>query len=141
MEPADTLGGSTPFAKVDPSLRTVYGWASVITKAGEPVVDVQGDIIEPEELTKAAHAFITDARVGGIMHWQGPDKNPIPIGHVVESMVFTNDVQKALGISLGFEGWWMGMKVTDDAVWKMVQDGRLRAFSIGGSGKRVAAED
>ena len=36
--------------KTDDEQRMVYGWASVVTEKGEPVVDRQGDVIEPDTL-------------------------------------------------------------------------------------------
>jgi hypothetical protein len=40
--------------KADDEQRIVWGWASVITEDGVPVVDTQGDVIRPETLMKAA---------------------------------------------------------------------------------------
>jgi len=108
----------------------IYGWASVIEVDGEQVVDSQNDIIKIDELTKAAHAFVSDARLAKTMHaGEG-------IGEIVESIVFAPDVQKSLGIDLGKVGWFIGMKVNDSDVWKRVKSGELAAFSIGGRGFR-----
>jgi len=130
---------SVPFTKRDDSLRTVWGWASLATQDGQPVVDLQGDIIAVEELQKAAHEFMDASRTGGIMHIKDGD-TAVKIGTVVDSIVLTSDVQKALGIALPCEGWWIGVKVHDDSVWRDVQSGKLGAFSIGGSGVRTAVE-
>jgi hypothetical protein len=46
----------------------VYGWASVVTEKGEPVVDRQGDVIEPDTLVKAVNNFMEHVRVGKAMH-------------------------------------------------------------------------
>lgn len=120
--------------KLDEEKRLVWGWASVVTEGGESVVDRQGDVIEVDELQRAVHKFMTDYRVGGNMH------DELGIGTVVESIVLTKQVQDALGIDLGREGWFVGLKVDNDAVWKRVKSGELRAFSIGGSGTRTAIE-
>ena len=56
------------FAKVDDDQRIVYGWASVIKRDGALVDDHQGDVIEMEELEKAAHRYVQTARVGKAMH-------------------------------------------------------------------------
>jgi hypothetical protein len=128
-----------PFAKTDDELRVVYGWASVTKIGGEEVVDNQDDVIDTHDLVKAVHDFMLDSRVGGIMHMRGED-GPVVIGSVIESIVLTDDVQKTLGIDLGMEGWFIGIKVMNDTVWKMVKDGRLKAFSIGGKGVRVPVE-
>lgn len=122
--------GATGITKVDDDKRLVWGWASVSTRKGAPVEDLQGDMIDTEDLVVAAHGFMKDYRVGGSMH------SEMGIGTVVESMVFTKELQNALGIDLGMEGWLIAVKVDSEAVWKRVKSGELRAFSIGGSGRR-----
>lgn len=117
--------------KIDPDQRLVYGWASVIEENDDPVVDLQGDVIKVEALTTAAHDFMEE-RAGGVMHEDFGGH----IGTVVESMVFSRELQKALGIDLKKVGWLIALKVTDDRVWKDVKDGTLKAFSIGGVGVR-----
>ena len=117
-------------AKLDPEQRIVWGWASVVSENGKPVVDRQGDVIEIDELQRAAHDFIAFYRTGGAMHAK------LGIGVVVDSIVFTDAVQQALGIELGREGWFVGMKVVDDATWEAVKAGEYEGFSIGGTGLR-----
>ena len=112
----------------------VYGWASVIEKDGKEIVDRQDDVIKIDELLTAAHEFVSDARVAKLMH-QGEE-----IGEIVESIVFTKELQKALGIDLKQIGWFIGMHVIDDDIWKMVKQGELGAFSIGGKAIREDIE-
>lgn len=121
-------------AKVDVERRIVYGWASVIEEGGNPVVDSQGDVISEATLVDSAQRFMQEVRTGKAMH-SGPR-----VADVVESMVFTKELQSALGIDLGRIGWMIAMKVNDAAVWKRVKDGDLGAFSIAGYGKRVEVE-
>lgn len=121
--------------EADAKMGRVWGWASVIEKDGKPVIDHQGDMIEPEELVKAAHDFITNSRTAGVMHSRA-DGQPVKIGHVVESVVLTRDLQKALGINLDRAGWLIGMQITDPTVKQQVSDGVLKSFSIGGKGRR-----
>ena len=121
---------SAPIVKVDDEQHMVWGWASVITENGDAVTDRQGDQIDIADLVKAAHGFITDSRVGGDMH------DIMGIGAVVESIVFAPEVQKALGVDLGKVGWFIGLKIEDDGVWKRVKSGELAAFSFGGRGVR-----
>jgi hypothetical protein len=113
-----------------------WGWASVIEKGGEALTDHQGDQVEEEELMKAAHDYMTNSRKGGVLHIKKGGK-PMEAGHVVESMVFTHDLQKALGIDLGQVGWLVGYQITHPEVRKAVARGDLPEFSIGGSGERV----
>lgn len=117
--------------KIDSDKRLVWGWASVIEKGGKPVVDYHDDIIDEEDLVKAAHEFMSEHRHGKSMHEGGQ------VAEYVESMVFTHDVQKALGIDLGMVGWFVGAKVTDDNVWKRIKSGELKMFSIGGTANRI----
>jgi hypothetical protein len=118
--------------KMDEEQHIVYGWASVVEENGQPVVDSQGDIISISDLTKAAHEFIMHYRTGKTMHVGEAT------GVIVESMVFSKDIQDALGINLDKQGWFIGYKVLDDAIWDMVKNGTLKAFSIGGMGRRIA---
>jgi hypothetical protein len=51
-------------------------------------------------------------------------------------MVFTAQKQEALGIDLGKVGWFIGMKIYDDKIWRQVKEGKFPAFSIGGLAQR-----
>ena len=115
-----------PIEKVDEEKRIVWGWAYVCEKHGVPVIDHSGDIMEAEEVEKAAHAFVLDSRQGGVMH-------EAEAGVIVDSIFFSQDVQKALGVSLDCVGWFIGMRVQDDAAWELVKSGKLSMFSIGGT--------
>jgi len=112
--------------KADDEQRLVYGWASVVTEKGEPVVDRQGDVIEPETLVKAVNNFMENIRVGKEMH-KGDQ-----IGAVIHSMPVTKEIGESLGIQSDREGWIVAFKVYDDDVWARVKSGELAAFSIGG---------
>lgn len=110
----------------------VYGWGSVVTEAGVPVVDKQGDIIDIFELRGAVHEFIAKSRNVGAMH------TTFDHGEIVDSFVLPQAVQRALGFDLGREGWIVGARVTDPAIAKRVKSGELKGFSLGGSGVREA---
>lgn len=112
----------------------VSGWANVAINAdGSIPLDWQGDIISPEELEKAANAFMIDYRQSGTMH-RGSS-----VGIVVESIVFTKDKQIALGIPEGIVpmGWFITVKLFDKEVFDKVKSGHLKMFSIQGKGQRV----
>lgn len=119
-------------SKVDQELGVIYGWASIVVEDGKYVVDRQGDVIPEIELVKAAHNFMLTSRSGGLMH-----EEDLRTGDIVESMVLTRDVQKALGVDLKRSGWWIGYKPHDPEVLKAAKDGKLPAFSIGGRGRRT----
>ena len=112
--------------KTDDEQRIVYGWASVVTENGVPVVDRQGDVIEPDTLVKAVNEFMEHVRVGKTMH--SGDQT----GMVIHSLPVTKEICESLGIQCNREGWIVAYKVYDDAVWAMVKSGELAAFSIGG---------
>jgi hypothetical protein len=114
----------------------VTGWASIIEKDGQIITDHQGDRITPEELTAAAHDFIANSRQGGVLH----DEFGKNIGHIVESVVMTRELQKALDIDLKKAGWLITYKVEDPRVKAMVKAGVLKSFSIGGKGHREAVD-
>lgn len=123
--------GKAQIIKLHEEERMVTGWASVIEENGVPVIDHQEDVMTEKELVKSAHGFMRDYRASKAMHEGGK------IGEVVESVVFTKDLQQALGIDLGKIGWLIKVHVTNDLVWKRVKKGELRSFSIGGYGRRV----
>jgi hypothetical protein len=116
--------------KVDDEQRMVFGWASVVTEDGEPVIDRQGDMIEPETLVKAVNEFMEHVRVGKAMHTGDQ------VGVVVHSLPITKEIGEALGIHSSREGWVVAYKVFDDSVWERVKSGELAAFSIGGRAQK-----
>lgn len=119
-------------AKVNDEERMVYGFASVAKDGDKTLVDRQGDMISEVELVKMAHRFIKGARHGKVMHAGKP------MAEIVESVVLRPEVAKALGLeNFTKTAWVIGMKVHDDATWERVKKGELKAFSIGGKGKRV----
>ena len=112
--------------KSDEEQRLVYGWASVVTEKGEPVVDRQGDIIKADTLVRAVNKFMEHVRVGKQMH------NGDQIGVVVHSWPCTDEINKSVGLEADREGWLVAFKVYDEEVWSKVKSGELAAFSIGG---------
>jgi hypothetical protein len=120
--------------KIDQDRRMVWGWASVATRHGQPVVDLQQDVVGIEDLREAAHEFMGVRKLGR-MH-----ETLHGIGDVRESIVFDKALQDALGIDLGMEGWFVGVHVTDEDTWQRVRSGELRAFSVGGTGVREVIE-
>ena len=122
----------TEIAKIDEEQRVVYGWAyQSHDREGNQVVDISGDIIDdPEQINKAAHRFVLDARNGDVTH----DKEVV--ARLVESVVFDSEKIEKMGVSGAPTGWWVGFKVEDDDVWGRVKTGELSSFSVGGKGKR-----
>lgn len=110
----------------------VFGWASIVEKGGQVVIDVQDDMISEADLEEAFYGFVKNARNAGEMH----EESGSHIGTCVECMVFTKEKQKLMKIDLGFVGAWVGFEVAPD-VFAKVKDGTYPEFSIGGEGVRV----
>ncbi len=125
--------------KSDDDKRLVFGWASVsFRENGELLEDLQGDKIEPSDLEAAAYEYVLNFRDGGEEHIPTLRKK----ARLVESCVFTEDKQKALGLPPGAlsVGWWIGFYVDDDEAWEKIKDGTYQMFSIEGTATRVMEE-
>jgi hypothetical protein len=127
---------SLPFEvkKVDAERHFVSGWLSVaVDKSGNLVVDSQGDVIEPAELERAAYEYVLASRDMGEMHvFKG-------VGRCVESMVFTVEKCRAMGIPDGIlpqVAWWVTYMVPEGPVFQKIASGEYSEFSIGGSAVR-----
>lgn len=134
--PQGNPGRRFKIVKSEDDRMLAFGWANVSIRAdGEVIEDYQKDIVEPEELESAAYQFVELYREGGEMHERGG------AAVLVESIVFTEEKMKAMGIPAGVlpVGWWLGFKVTDKGVWEKVKDGTYSMFSIEGTAERVEA--
>jgi hypothetical protein len=130
---------------VNDEKRQVFGWASIVEKNGNPVVDLQGDYITIDELEKAAYDYVHKSRIGGAMHRRvDADGNviekadrPYHAADLIESFVVTPEKIEKMGLTSDTPvGWWVGFKVNDDDVWKSVKSGDWKGFSIHGAGRR-----
>lgn len=125
--------------KTEPDKMLVFGWGNVaITKDGEQIEDLQGDVIDPEELEKAAYDHVLNFRSTGERHDPGLRRK----GRLVESCVFTKEKQEAMGIPPGTVpcGWWVGYKIDDPDAWEKIKKGEYQMFSIEGKGQRTPIE-
>lgn len=121
--------------KTDPDKQLVFGWASISKDIkGDLLEDYQGDIIEPDELEKAAYNFVLNFGDTGERH----DPEMRKKGKLVASLVFTDDVKKALGIPEETlpTGWFVGFHIEDSDTWEKVKKGEYKMFSIEGRGTR-----
>jgi 2'-5' RNA ligase/cation transport regulator ChaB len=142
---------SAEIIKLDSAQQIVFGWFSVVSIDGRLVEDTQGDIITESRLEKTAYDFVLNARVAGEMHEENERTGEVRgVGRLIESCVFTREKVKAMVDSLKKQGidatidlhavcWWGGMKIDDPQTWRKVVTGELRAWSIGGVGKRQEA--
>ncbi len=127
-------GAAFQIMKSDDEKRLVFGWANIAVRVnGEIIQDFQNDIIDIDELEQAAYDFTANFGTAGEMHQRGG------IGRLVESIVFTKEKAKALGIPPDIlpEGWWVGFRIDDDDVWEKVKNGTYSMFSIEGTAERV----
>lgn len=136
-KPEDVVKGKFKIMKSDDDKMLAFGWANVSMRVdGEVIEDWQNDIVEPEELEKAAYDYVLLYREGGEMHERGG------AAVLIESVVFTEEKMQAMGIPADTlpVGWWIGFKVTDPDVWEKVKDGTYPMFSIEGEAERVQVE-
>ena len=133
MSNSSTVKGRFKIAKSIEDKRIAFGWASIAKdEAGNDLVDLSDDIIEPDTLENAAYEFVKLYREGGEMHERGG------CATLVESIVFTPEKMSAMGIPERTlpTGWWIGFHVTDDEVWSKVKSGEYPMFSIEGEAVR-----
>lgn len=142
-------------SKLDEEQRIVFGFAQVAIGKGEtsPFEDHQGDVVDPEDLAKAAYDFVLESREGNLMHVGDQ------VATLVESMAFTQEKlekfatgpdgqvdQQALKVLRDCIplGWWIGEKiavgavdpVSGDDLFQAVKRGDYPMFSVEGTGMR-----
>jgi len=110
---------SMPIEKVNKAKRTVSGWATLDS------VDTQGDIITAEASKQAFEAFMSRGNLR-LMH------QPIPVGKL---MSFREQEFTDVNSGERYQGIYVEAYISEGAenVWKMVLDGTLQGFSIGGA--------
>lgn len=115
-------------AKIVEDEQLVFGWASVsMTKDDLLIVDSHGDVIEPEELERAAYDFMLTSRQSGERH-EGES-----VADVVESVFIDAKKAQAMGIEAPHTGWWIGVKIDDPEVFARVKSGEYEMFSVEGT--------
>ena len=136
----DVEKNSFSIYKADEDKRLIFGWASVAVRTdGEQVVDLQKDMIDTEDLEEAVYDYVLEFRDSGEEHIADLRKK----GRMVESVIFTKEKMKAMGIPEGTvpEGWWIGFYIDDDDAWEKVKNGTYQMFSIEGQGVREEVKD
>ena len=117
------------FSKLDEDRRRAFGWASVVQAPGE---GAELEDLDPESLEQAVYKYVLDSRDADEMHKRSG------VGRLVESMLFTPEKLERMGLDPAAVpvGWWVGFRVDDEDVWKLVKDGTYSMFSIKGTGVR-----
>jgi putative serine protease XkdF len=127
--------------KVDEERGRFYGWAYVISKDGQQIVDHSGDVIDtPEARTALEDAFtkyVTDHRSGDLDH------STFGVSKLIEAAFITKEKAELMGMTTDREGMWVGYEIDRSTeagkkAWQLVKSGERAALSIVGRGKRVA---
>ena len=136
---ADRLGAGPPkrkalkmefkITKIDKAEQIVGG---IIYAPDE--VDSQGDYTNADEIRKAMYKF---------MEKYATDTKRIKIQHMGKSYYFPilevfqpeEDTRKG-DQTVKAGAWWLMLKVTNKAIWGLVEKGRLTGFSLGGTAKQ-----
>ncbi|KKL87739.1 hypothetical protein LCGC14_1931720, partial [marine sediment metagenome] len=121
-----------PILKIDKAKREITGIVL------EPEVrDAQGDIIDEDAITRAAHRFLAKFNrqtTMGLMHKMFGD-----VGVELYESWVTKVKQKLGGETVKKGSWLMTVHAFDDDVWKRVENGEITGFSIGGVASTVDA--
>ena len=120
--------------KVDDKKRIVAGFIAVTEDDGvTPIVDHEGDQIDVDVLeTAVSKAFGGAGIAAGFQH-------EILAGQVVQALTVDSKEREAFGFGSGPSGLAFKMQIQNEAVWKGVESGAFREFSIHGTATRVPA--
>lgn len=97
------------------------------------VEDAHGNFMKADEIKKAAEYFNTEGEGIDEQH------NEIAIQDGVELVKswVTEEEETMFGEVIKEGTWLMELKVTDDEIWKSIEDGDITGFSMGGSGTYI----
>lgn len=112
--------------KTDNEKRVITG---VVYEPNVP--DSQGDFMEADTIEKIAYDFMENHQNIDIEHDFKANENI----KIVESYITKSS--GVIGNRIVKQGAWvMTVKVNDDEIWKNIKNGKLNAFSMGGTGTR-----
>lgn len=129
-----TMDAEFSAVQKDDNQGLIFGWANVsVRKDGTVVVDSDGEHVPIEDLETAAYVFTLKYRATGADH-AGEVR-----GELVESVVFTDEKIKAMGLASDaiHKGWWVGFHLDNPADYEAVKSGDKGMFSIQGTAKKV----
>ena len=121
--------------KLDNLKQIVYGRALVPDK-----IDKQNDFMSASDIEETAHNFLINLQKAYVELLNG-QKTTTPsqigfmhkvfkgvggFGYIVESYIDPTD-----------GSWILATKVTDSTIWKMIVDGKITGYSVGGRGRRI----
>lgn len=134
---APQITWSGEIKKSNEEKRQLFGYCTVTSIDGKPVVDRQDDYIPLDEIEKAAYSYVLESRKGGDQHTR-IGSQPLHTSDMIESFVVTPEKLAAMGLPEDAvpHGWWVGFKVNDDETWEKFKREERTGFSIHGKGKR-----
>ena len=99
-------------------------------------IDTQCEYSTADEIEKAAHEFLADLnqRNVDVEHSFKPEG-----AYVAESWLLKGQDERFPGAPEG--SWAVGIKITDEALWKSVKDGTVSGLSMAGVAEKVREED
>lgn len=130
-----TLVVEASIAKADDAQQRLFGWASIaVRKDGQQIEDLQGDLIDIEELEEAFYDYVLESGELNILH-KGDCQ-----GKLIEAIVFTPEKLAALGLAPDALplGAWCGYYIPDRECYQMIKSQGFVMFSIEGSAIREA---
>lgn len=113
----DKNGKAREIRKADDDRQLIWGIASVSTVNGELVKDYHGDTITTRALEEFAIDLVRGQRMGDFDH------DFEPSNEIVQALVLSDELQKALGFDLGYEPLVICTHVPDAALWNEVKTG------------------
>lgn len=130
-EKSAELGG--PLAIKSASKHIVVGPVLV---PGEP--DHEGEVLSAEKIEEVAHRFMEDFRYIDLSHTLKQVGVPVSSHLLDEDKAFALPDGSTLSLPKGT--WMLGVRVKDDEVWKGIESGTFRGYSVMGV-KRSAYEE
>jgi len=122
------------FTTINKALKQTYGYVLIPN-----LPDFQGDVMSDTEVVKACHSYMKNL-AKNLQQGQGTSEEHSyfdGVGYVIESVIDTDgSIAKAHGAEEHPGGWWIGLQVENDEIWKSIEEGEITGYSIGGSGKR-----
>ena len=113
--------------KADDGSHTVIG---IVYEPGTE--DAHGNFMKADEIIKAADIFNSEGEGIDVQH----NGDIISGVEIVKSWVTTED-QTLYGEVIKEGTWLMEINITDDEIWKSIEDGSITGFSMGGEGTYI----
>lgn len=113
------------FKSMDDERHLIWQIASVTTVGGEHLVDAHGDTFSTRAMEEFCIDLIRGQRLGKIDHEDGP------ANEIVQALVLSEELQKALGFDLGFEPFITCTHVPDAALWEEMKTGEWETSIAG----------